>query len=219
MDDGGADLGLDVVADQRQPRILEPPPPLLARGDEDGNAVHEGAAGLQRLLGIPAGRLLRADGQVGDENVRAGLAQGARDVVLTLGCFGDAGAQIAADAVHRRPAPHLDAQGRNVGEADGVVGSGDDRFGQVPAHLALRHVERGRELDVSHMIAAETHMHQARDGRILGRVAIEGDALHQGAGTVAHARDRNPHLPGSHAVTPVSGSTKQNEMHLHGFRW
>ena len=110
VDDRGAHLGLDVVPDHRQPRILEPPPPLLARGDEDGNAVHEGAAGLERLLGIPAGRLLRADGQVGDEHVRAGLAQGPRDIVLTLGCFGDAGAQIAADAVHRRPAPDLDAQ-------------------------------------------------------------------------------------------------------------
>ena len=42
------------------------------------------------------------------------------------------------------------------------------------------------ENSMSATIAAETHMHQARDGRILGRVAIEGDALHQGAGTVAH---------------------------------
>src|SRR5579883_529450 len=50
MNDGRADLALDIVADQRQLLLLEALPPLRLGGDEDRNAIDEGAARLQRLL-------------------------------------------------------------------------------------------------------------------------------------------------------------------------
>src|SRR5437899_7159647 len=43
------------------------------------------------------------------------------------------------------------------GELDGVVGSGEDRLGQVQTDLALDDIEGGRELDVPDMIAAQIH--------------------------------------------------------------
>src|SRR3546814_14893734 len=55
--------------------LLESAPPLLARGNEYGDAVDEGAARVERLLGIPLGCLLRAHRQIGDDDVAAGILQ------------------------------------------------------------------------------------------------------------------------------------------------
>ena len=85
MHDRRADLALDVVADQRQPAAMEflAPPGILR--DEHRDAVDKGAAGGQRLLGIPARRLLGADRQIGNQTFRPRCR--------------------AASARHRRPAP------------------------------------------------------------------------------------------------------------------
>ena len=72
VDDRRADLRLDVVADDRQPGLLEALVPVVLAGDEHRQAVDEADAGLQRLLDVPLGRLLGADRQVADEHV--GLA-------------------------------------------------------------------------------------------------------------------------------------------------
>ena len=72
VDDRRADLRLDVVADDRQPGLLEALVPVVLAGDEHRQAVDEADAGLERLLDVPLGRLLGADRQVADEDV--GLA-------------------------------------------------------------------------------------------------------------------------------------------------
>ena len=45
-----------------------------SRGDEDRDAVDEGAAGLEDLLDVPLGGHLRADRQVVDDHVGLGLS-------------------------------------------------------------------------------------------------------------------------------------------------
>ena len=50
--DGGADLRLDVVADDGQARVGELLGPLRVGGDEDRQAVDEGAAGVDGALGV-----------------------------------------------------------------------------------------------------------------------------------------------------------------------
>ena len=67
--DRRADLGLDVVADDRQAGLLEAVVPVVLAGDEHRDAVDEAAAGLEHLLDVPLGRLLGADRQVGDDDV------------------------------------------------------------------------------------------------------------------------------------------------------
>ena len=57
VDDGGADLALDVVADDRQAALVEALLPVRLAGDEDRDAVHEGAAGVEDLLDVPLGGL------------------------------------------------------------------------------------------------------------------------------------------------------------------
>ena len=79
----------------------------------------------------------------------------------------------------RHAAVDAHVQFRHVGELDGVVGSGEDRLGQVQTDLALDDIEGGRELDVPDMIAAQIHVHQPGDELVFPGGPIELDALHQ----------------------------------------
>ncbi len=64
MRDRGADLALDVVADDRQPGLGESALPVGLAADEDRDGVDEGDARLDRLLDVPLRGLLAADRQV-----------------------------------------------------------------------------------------------------------------------------------------------------------
>ena len=81
-----------------------------------------------------------------------------------------------------------------AGEVQRVVLAGEDRLGEVLADLLGVDVERGRELDVADVVAAEVHVHEARD--LLGGVGVlvVVDALHEGGGAVADADDGDAHL-------------------------
>ena len=81
VDDGGADLALDVVADDRHAGLDEALLPVGLAGDEDGDAVHHGAAGGEDLLRVPLGGLFAAHRQVADDDVGLRLLEDADDVV------------------------------------------------------------------------------------------------------------------------------------------
>ena len=80
VDNRRTDLALDVITDDGHTRVAELLGPHGVRGDEDWNGVHEGDAGVNGRLGVVALCVFRAHGQVGDENVGLGFAQGARHV-------------------------------------------------------------------------------------------------------------------------------------------
>ena len=87
-------------------------------------------------------------------------------------------------------------------ELDGVVLAGEDRLGEVLADLVRVDVERGDELDVADVVAAEVDVHQAGDVRVRVGVSVVLDALDEGGGAVADADDGDAHLVGR-AGTPV----------------
>ena len=90
---------------------------------------------------------------------------------------------------------HLDAEvGDLVAELQRVVLAGEDRLAEVLADLLDVDVEGGGELDVADVVAAEVDVHQAR--HLLGRVGVLVvlDALHERAGAVADADDRDADL-------------------------
>src|SRR5713101_535573 len=105
--------------------------------------------------------------------------------------FDDDVCEVFADAVVCHAALDLDAAARNVSELHGVVGTGEDRLGQVEPDLLLVHVERGDELDVADVIATEVHMHQPGNEALGRGVAVVVDALHERRRAVAdtHYRD------------------------------
>src|SRR3954469_29723 len=195
VEDRRADLRLDVVADDRQAGLLEALVPVVLAGDEDGDAVHEAAAGLEDLLDVPLGRLLGADREVGDDDVGVRVLEDLDDVGGLAGRLGDLLLEVLAQAVVRHAAVdgHAEVR-RHLRELGRVVGVGPDGLPEVLADLRLVDVEGARELDVVDVVAAEIDVHEAGDfGRRVG-VLVEVDALDEGRGAVAHADDRDAHL-------------------------
>jgi hypothetical protein len=194
VDDRGPHLRLDVVADDRQPGLLETRCPVVLLGNEHRDAVHEAAARLEDLLHIPLGGLLRAHRQVGDDHVGLRLLEDAHDVVGLPRRLRDLLLEVLAEAVVRHAAVDRHAQAGDVGELDGVVLARPDRLGEVLADLVGVDVEGGAELDVGDVVAAEVHVHQAGDGLTRIGVLVELHALDQRGRAVAHADDRDAHL-------------------------
>src|SRR2546421_287820 len=83
-----ADLRLDVVADDRQPLLLEAALPVGLAGDEHRHAVHHRAARFEHLLRVPLGGGVRANGQVVDDDVGLSVLQNSDDVVGLAGRLG-----------------------------------------------------------------------------------------------------------------------------------
>ena len=156
MDDGGAHLGLDVVADDGGAGFAEAALPVVAFAacDKDGDAVYKAAARRQYLLYIPLGSLLGADGQVVYDNIHFALFEYAHDVVGWARSLLDDVGHIASHAVVRHSALDGNAGVGDVLELDGVVGLGEDGFGQVLPNFAGVDVEGGDEVDVAHAVFA-----------------------------------------------------------------
>ena len=213
VDDRRPDLGLDVVADDRQPGLLEALVPVVLAGDEDGQAVDEADPGRERLLDVPLGRVLGADRQVTDQHVGLGLLEDADDVGGLPGALVIFSFRYLPRPSWVMPRSTLTPRLRHLGELDRVVLARPDRLGEVLADLLDVDVEGGDELDVADVVAAEIDVHQA--GHLLGGVGVLVvlDALDEGVGAVADADDRDADLlvraggaVGSVALTHEIGS-------------
>ena len=106
------------------------------------------------------------------------------------------------EAVERGRALHEDAELRDVGEADGVVGAGEDGLPDVEADLFGVDVEGRDELDVTDVVAAQHDVHEAGDGLAGLGVSVVLDALHEAAGAVADAGDGDTNRTTHDAVAP-----------------
>ena len=174
--------------------LLEALLPVRLARDEHRHAVDHRDAGLEDLLGVPLRRGLGADREVVDDDVGARLLEDLDDVGRLARCLLDDLGEVLADAVVRHAARDRDARLRHVGELDRVVRVRPDRVGEVDADLALDDVERGRELDVGDVVAAEVDVHEPRDERVTVGVLVVLDALEEGVGAVADADDGDAHL-------------------------
>ena len=192
--DGGADLGLDVVADDRDAGAGELGGPFRVRGDEHRQRVDEGDVRVDRALGVVAVRLLGADGQVGDHDVGAGLAQRGGHVHGRLVGLGDDLPVVLAEAVQGRATLDDHASRRDLGNLDGVVLAGVDGVGEIAPDLLRVHVERGDHLDVADVVGPEPDMHEAGDPGTFVGVLVILQSLHQGASAVTHPHDGDAHL-------------------------
>ena len=124
---------------------------------------------------------------------------------VSPGAFVDDLRDVLAEAVVRHAAVDGDARLRHVGELDRVVRMRPDRVGEVLADLVRGDVERGRELDVADVVAAEVHVHEARDELVVRRVLVVLDPLEKRVGAVADADDGDAHLV-LRARLPVGGA-------------
>ena len=73
MQNGGADLALDVVANDGQTGFSEAVAPIFGTGDEDRDGVDHAATGFENLFDVPLGSHLGTDGEVVDDHIGTGI--------------------------------------------------------------------------------------------------------------------------------------------------
>jgi hypothetical protein len=172
MDDGRADLALDVVADDGQAGVLEFFRPFRIGGEEDGHAIHHRDARRQAGFRIVLHRLFGADGQVAQQHFCARPAQSLSDIGRLQ--IGWAKGDVVAVVRHMRRhavelGTHLDDHIRyrqRTLEDTRIVRLGEDRLLERPADLALVDVECGDEFDVAGPVAADGLVHHAIERRV-----------------------------------------------------
>ena len=196
MRDRRADLRLDVVADDRHAGLFEPLLPVGLAGDEDGHAVHHGAARVQDLLRVPLGCLLGADRQVVDDDVCTGLLEDPDHIVgWPVGLRRRARRRTCrcpSWAMPRETSIPVFGTSANLIR---VVRVRPDCVGEVLADLVLDVTSKAAVNSTSRdVVAAEVDVHQAGDELVVRRVLVVLEALEQGVGAVTDADDRDPHL-------------------------
>ena len=216
MHDGGTDLTLDVVTDDRQRLLLEPRSPLGLAGDEHRDAVHEPAPGLERRVRVELHRLLATDRQEVDEHVGLRILERLHDVDRLGRRELDDVAEVLADAVEGRAALHGDAGRGDLGEAHGVVLTREDRLGEVDADLGLGNVERGDELDVTDVVAGDGVVHEAR--HLVGGVGVVRDTLNEARGAISDASDGDADGTASPRAAP-RGVVRLEHGSMSAFAW
>src|SRR4029079_1699443 len=201
--------------DDGEALLGEPALPVGLPADEDRDRVDEPDAGPEGLLDVPLRRLFRADPEVPHDHVDLALLQDADDVGRGAGRLLDDLAQVLAEPVVGHPALDLDVEFVRWLKDEGVVRLRVDRLGQVLADLVLVDVERGDELDVADVVAAEVDVHQARDGVGRLRVLVVVAALDEAARAVAAADDRDADLLAGPAA--VGGRRAVRAVGAHGW--
>src|SRR5215469_3458594 len=193
MRNRGANLGLDVVPDDRDASVGELLGPDRVGGDEYRQRVHERYARVDGTLRVETVSLLGTHRQVRHQHVRARIPEHLGNIHRRLVRLGDDLLVVLAQAVHRRPALHRHAAGRHVADFDGVVLAGDNCLGDVTADLLGVDVEGGDELYVADVIRAELDMHKARYPARRVSVLVVLHALNEGTGTVPDAHNGYPY--------------------------
>jgi len=168
-----------VVTDDGDTAFLEPATPVVFAGDEDGYAVDHGATSVQDLFHVPLGGHLAAYGEVIDDHIHFPVAQNAGNVGGAVRRFNDDIGKIATDSVVGHAALYRDAQMGHVSKLNGVVGLGENRLGQVFAHLVAVNVESRHHLDVLDAIVSDAVVHHAGYRLVVGHLDIFVNALDQ----------------------------------------
>ena len=188
--DGRADLGLDVVADDRDAGVLELLGPHRVGGDEDRQRVDEGDAGVDGALCVELVGILGADREVGDEHVGLGVLEHLRR-------------RRPARRRTRRSSPGSTCRGRRACGRAGTVtpGGGTSQILIVLFSLAVVASARSKPTFLAStskaatnstsrdVVVAELHVHQPGHGRCRVGVSVELHALDQRRGAVADADD------------------------------
>ncbi len=192
MGDGGAELALDVIADDRDAGIRELLRPGRVTRDEDRQSVDEGDPRIDGGLGVILRPLLRTDGEVTHQHLRARVAKSLRDIDGRRIRLADHVAVVLAQAVESRAALHRDAGCRHLRKAQRVVLALPHGIRQVESDLRGVDIKSRDERDIADRISAETSVHEAGDGVVIVDISIERDALDKCVGTVSDTGNGNP---------------------------
>ncbi len=163
--------------------------PFRVGGDEHGDGVHKGHAGIEAGGGVGPLGLLRAHRQVAHQDVRPAVAERLGHVHRFGRGLLDGLAVVLAQAVEGGSSLNGDSELAHRGEADGVVLPGEDGLAQVGPDFGGVDVEGGHELEVTDVVAAEHDVHEPGHGVVGIGVPVVRHPLDEGTGAVPHSGD------------------------------
>ena len=176
MDDGCADLRLEVIAENRQAALFEGIGPSRIAGEKHRYGIDIGRTRFQRATRVELTCLLRADGQETDHHLRTCLLQygdyfGGRHLgrrTRNETALWRLIAEKGCHAIEARAAAHRDVHLRQIRVEDGgAVRGGEDGFREVATNLSTVDINGSYELDVAWNIWAEFRKRYADRGRSL----------------------------------------------------
>ena len=189
MHDGGADLALDVVADDRHAGVGELLGPDRVARDEHRDRVHERHPGVEAALRVVLLRVLGPDREVARRARRpSSRAAPAPRRPARAGSPRRSGGSTCRGRRASGARCTSTPVSRHAREADRVVLAREDRLAEVEADLGRVDVERGDELDVAHVVAAELDVHQP--GNVLAPGRRRGSTRRPAAGCWRSCRHR-----------------------------
>ena len=189
MGDGGTDLALDVVANDRNASFFELVVPLLGSGDENGQGVDESDLRVNARLRVVFGGFLRANRQVAHQDVDLFVTQNLCHVYRFFLRLFDRFEVVLAQTVQSGSTFHRHTSRRHVGNFDGVVFAGQDRVSDVLAHLLRIYIEGGDEFEVADVIVTELDMHETWNLFVRLSVPVVFDSLNEGSRAVSEPCD------------------------------
>jgi hypothetical protein len=211
VDDGGAQLRLDIVSDYRKTFFGEAVGPCRVAGDEDRDVVDQGYTGVEGAFRIKSGRFLGTDGEIVEKNLGSGILEYPYNILSgRFRLTGDAKSQflliirkMRCDAV--QDASHSD---RNVLSGDitmknrRTIRELKDCLGKVFPDFSLVDVESGNDFDVKRLETSDVPVHEPCRVFLAFLVAIVFNPLDEGGSTVAYPYDRYPYILTHRKSTP-----------------
>ncbi len=201
MHQGGAELALEIIADQRHASPFELTRPVRRARDDGWDAIDKPTPGSPCRLRIPLRCALTPD----REKIHHDMGVGALQVLDHVVERGPAlhvhpircvvTHAVAEDALANR---HPEAG--DVGEFERVVRRGPNRFGKIAADLGGIDIESGCESDVRGGVAGTHGIRQSN--RLTSCVRVIRHPLNQRGGAVSHSNDT--HIDGAHLPSPAA---------------
>ena len=196
VSNGGTNLGLNVIADNRNARIRELLRPLGVGGNKDRQGVDESTAGIDSCLRVVLIGFFRTHWQVGDNNVSTGVLECLNDIDRLSVRFFNRLQVVTAQTIQGHAALHRDTNVVELSDGDGAVAGSAGGIRKILAHLGRIHIEGSNKLNIANMVVTELGVHEAGNFLLDRCVAVILHALDERSCTVANTNDGNLYFRG-----------------------
>src|SRR4029453_8477028 len=197
MQNRGAHLRLNIVANKRQIFVGEALCPSRIARDEHRDVVDKTESSFQRATGIKSSGLLRPDRQVVDHQFGGGILQLSDDLFASgfLLERQECAQRILVLHVWRVAVQNTAHFYNRAGELDlftenlRAIGRRKNRPAYGQADLAPVDLKPRHDFNATGTIAADLPMHQSNAGTVDGEAIIKVDPLYERTGAVSNAHD------------------------------
>ena len=197
MQNRGAHLCFDIVADDWEVFLRESFCPNRIARDENRNVIDEREAGLQGATGIETGRFLGTDREIIHHDFGRGIFQLGHDLFASRFFFQwqECAERILFGHVGRIAVEHATHLHDCAGEVDlfaknfRAIGRREYGLAHIEPDFAPVNIKRGHDFDIARTIRADLPVHQSDAGAVGRRAVIKIYSLDERTGAISHSDD------------------------------